>query len=163
MMTLPYDTGAAAAYDCLSGRWSNLYLGAVLGQLEPLGGRRLLDLATGTAECAVAAAKLIGSGLVVGADLALPMLQGGMRKLGNARISLVAADAHRLPFKAGQFDGAACMFGLMFFEDPVAALRETFRVLVPGGKLICTTWATSDRVPWGGFRTDRARHQHFRV
>jgi len=51
-MTLPYDTGAAAPYDCLSGRWSNLYLGAVLGQLEPLGGRRLLDLATGTAECA---------------------------------------------------------------------------------------------------------------
>ena len=150
MMTLPYDTGAAAAYDCLSGRWSNLYLGAVLGQLEPLGGRRLLDLATGTAECAVAAAKLIDRGLVVGADFSLPMLRGGLHKLGNARISLVAADAHHLPFKADHFDGATCLFGLMFFEDPVVALKEAFRVLVPGGKLICTTWATTDRVPWGG-------------
>jgi hypothetical protein len=37
----------------------------------------------------------------------------------------------------------------MFFENPVVALKEVLRVLVPGAKVVCITWSSADRVPWG--------------
>lgn len=153
-MTIPYSPGAAAAYDQLSGRWCHLYVDAALDELGSLHGRSVLDLATGTADGAIAAAVRVGTGMVVGADLSMPMLQGGLAKLHGAHVSLVAADAASLPFATHSFDCTVCLFGLMFFKQPLTALGELRRVLAPGGRVALTTWTTPRRAAFGGFMAE---------
>jgi ubiquinone/menaquinone biosynthesis C-methylase UbiE len=68
-MAMSYDAGAAA-YDQLTGRWSQLFADAALGAVKPEPGDSVLDLATGTADAAVLASQLLGSAsTVVGVDL----------------------------------------------------------------------------------------------
>jgi SAM-dependent methyltransferase len=55
--------------------------------------------------------------------------------------------AEALPFPAGSFDAVTCQFGLMFFDDRVAALKEMWRVLRPGGHLAVAVWDALERTP----------------
>ncbi|HKB23857.1 MAG TPA: methyltransferase domain-containing protein [Methylomirabilota bacterium] len=141
----------AAAYDGFMGRWTRLYVPALLraARLEP--GQRVLDLATGTGESALMAADALGPrGRLVGADLSLPMLRGALAKVGARPIRLAAMDGQALACRAEAFDAVICQLGLMFFPDPLAGLREARRVLRPGGGFAAVVWSTADRVPWGG-------------
>src|SRR6266849_8939335 len=52
------------------------------------------------------------------------------------------ADATKLPFADGSFDAVICQFGLMFFPDKAAGVREAFRVLKPGGRYLFNVWDT---------------------
>jgi demethylmenaquinone methyltransferase/2-methoxy-6-polyprenyl-1,4-benzoquinol methylase len=101
-------------------------------------GARLLDLCTGTADLAIAAARRAGAS-VVGVDLAPAMLALGRRKVARldleGRIALVRADAMRLPLQDGSVDAAAVGFGIRNVVDPAHAARELRRVLRPGGRL----------------------------
>ena len=154
-MTIPYDAGAAAAYDQLSGRWCHLYVGAALDELGALDGCAVLDLATGTGDAAIVAAGRVGcSGMVVGADLSIPMLKGALAKVGGKSVLLVAADATCLPFASRSFDRAVCLFGLMFFQQPLTAMRELRRVLVPGARVALTTWTTPHGAAFSGFMAE---------
>jgi SAM-dependent methyltransferase len=51
------------------------------------------------------------------------------------------------PFPDRSFDAVVSQFGLMFFPDPVAGLREMMRVLVPGGRLAVAVWGSLDDTP----------------
>ncbi len=80
---------------------------------------------------------LDGRGEVVGIDISPSMLKEAARrarKIG-ARSSFVRADAHNLPFVDASFAGAVCGGTLNELEDPARALRESRRVLEPGGRL----------------------------
>jgi SAM-dependent methyltransferase len=68
------------------------------------------------------------------------MVQLGARLVPGARWE--QADAGRLPFPEARFDVVACQFGVMFFPDKPAVFAEARRVLVPGGRLLFTTWHT---------------------
>lgn len=116
----------------------------VLGRaLEQAWGRceglRLLDVATGTADLALEAARLAPRE-VVGVDPAEGMLARGHRKVaarglaGVVRLETGASEA--LPFGDASFDGALCAFGVRNFEDLGAGLREIARVLRPGAPLV---------------------------
>lgn len=101
--------------------------------------RRLLDVATGTADLAIEALAL-GPQEVVGVDISEGMLAGGRGKLRrrglDRRVRLVQGDAADLPFDDGAFDGALVAFGVRNFEDLGAGLRGIRRVLRPGAPLV---------------------------
>lgn len=101
--------------------------------------RRLLDVATGTADLAMEALSLEPEE-VVGVDISDGMLHLGAHKLAKRghmdRIRLVQAEAADLPFDDDAFDGALVAFGVRNFEDLRAGLAGIRRVLRPGAPLV---------------------------
>jgi demethylmenaquinone methyltransferase/2-methoxy-6-polyprenyl-1,4-benzoquinol methylase len=99
----------------------------------------ILDLATGTADLAIAVRKLDPARAVVGADFSLGMLREAQRKLsglGQTRVALAAADALALPFADGAFAGVVSAFLLRNLVDLEAGLQEMRRVTRAGGRVI---------------------------
>jgi SAM-dependent methyltransferase len=142
----PYDAGAAA-YDRLLGRWSRLFVPALLDGAAIGPGDRVLDVATGTGEAGVqAAARVAPRGRVIGVDISLPMLAAA-RARGDGRLAVAGMDGARLACRPGAFDAVLCQLGLMFFPDLAGALGELRRVLRPGGRLAAGVWSTAERVP----------------
>ena len=102
--------------------------------------RTILDLATGTADFAIAAARHFPGAHVTGMDLTPAMLDVGRCKVEMAglsgRVSLEEGDACALACADASADVAICAFGFRNFPDRVVALREVARVLAAGGHLL---------------------------
>jgi demethylmenaquinone methyltransferase / 2-methoxy-6-polyprenyl-1,4-benzoquinol methylase len=100
----------------------------------------ILDLATGTADLALAISALDPARRIVGADFSEAMLVRAARKLAargeERRIPLVAADALRLPFPDRTFASVTSAFLLRNLEDLRAGLSEMRRVTMPGGSVV---------------------------
>ncbi|MCX5821584.1 MAG: ubiquinone/menaquinone biosynthesis methyltransferase [Deltaproteobacteria bacterium] len=100
---------------------------------------RLLDVATGTADLAIEAARRHPEIGVAGLDFVFEMLAPGRQKIADrglaGRIRLLQADALILPFPDRSFDAAGIAFGIRNIPDRLVALREMRRVLVPGGRV----------------------------
>jgi len=94
---------------------------------------KILDLATGSGDLAIALRKACPAAMVVGADFCLPMLEEARRK---ALPFLVQADGLALPFESGSFDVVTVAFGLRNMASWEKALLEMARVLRPGGLLV---------------------------
>ena len=102
-------------------------------------GQRVLDIAGGTGDLALAFAKKVGpTGQVVHTDINEAMLRTGRDRLLDAGVILPTAvcDAEKLPFPDSHFDLVSVAFGLRNMTHKDAALREMARVLKPGGKLL---------------------------
>ncbi len=102
-------------------------------------GQRVLDIAGGTGDLALAFAKKVGPmGQVVHTDINEAMLRIGRDRLLDAGVILPTAvcDAEKLPFPDGHFDLVSVAFGLRNMTHKDAALREMARVLKPAGKLL---------------------------
>ncbi|MHB8764809.1 MAG: bifunctional demethylmenaquinone methyltransferase/2-methoxy-6-polyprenyl-1,4-benzoquinol methylase UbiE [Deferrisomatales bacterium] len=103
----------------------------------PRRSRRVLDLACGTGDVALAAAEARPEARIYGADFALPMLRGAVPKVRRAglagRIRLQNASAEDLPFRAETFDAVTIAFGIRNVVRRERALGEIARVLRPGG------------------------------
>jgi demethylmenaquinone methyltransferase/2-methoxy-6-polyprenyl-1,4-benzoquinol methylase len=101
---------------------------------------RLLDVATGTADLAIAAARRFPHVSVVGVDFAEPMLRVGRRKVRRAglqrRVELRTADALSLPFEDQSFDVTAIAFGMRNIPNKRRALQEMARVTAAGGQVM---------------------------
>ena len=109
-------------------------------------GQRVLDVACGTGASTVAAAgRVAPGGAVIGLDANHEMLAVARRK--TADIEWRDGRAESLPFAAESFDAVISQFGLMFFDDRAAALREMWRVLRPGGHLAVAVCDALDRSP----------------
>ena len=100
---------------------------------------RVIDVATGTADLALAMAKKSPSVRVVGIDISESMLSIGMVKAKNRRLNerveLKKASALNIPYHDNHFDAAMVAFGVRNFEDLAQGLTEICRVLKPGGEL----------------------------
>ena len=102
-------------------------------------GQRVLDIAGGTGDLALAFSKKVGTtGQVVHTDINEAMLRTGRDRLLDAGVILPTAvcDAEKLPFPDSHFDLVSVAFGLRNMTHKDAALREMARVLKPGGKLL---------------------------
>ncbi|MQA31737.1 MAG: bifunctional demethylmenaquinone methyltransferase/2-methoxy-6-polyprenyl-1,4-benzoquinol methylase UbiE [Luteitalea sp.] len=114
--------------------------------LRLTGTERLLDLCTGTADVAIAAAEARpGPVRVLGVDFAGAMLQVGLRKLLarnlDTRITLVRGDATRIPVAGQSVDAVTVAFGIRNVESPAAVCAEIHRVLAPGGRVAILEFA----------------------
>ena len=102
-------------------------------------GQRVLEIAGGTGDLALAFAKKVGpTGQVVHTDINEAMLRTGRDRLLDAGVILptTVCDAEKLPFPDSHFDLVSVAFGLRNMTHKDAALREMARVLKPGGKLL---------------------------
>ncbi len=101
--------------------------------------RRVLDVATGTADLALEIARTHPQAHVVGVDPSVNMLEIGRRKVARRqladRIELATGDAQALAYGDAAFDAATIAFGIRNVPDRLAGLREMTRVIRPGGKV----------------------------
>jgi demethylmenaquinone methyltransferase/2-methoxy-6-polyprenyl-1,4-benzoquinol methylase len=105
-------------------------------------GDRVLDLCGGTGDLALLAARVVGpSGRVVLYDLNRPMMELGRVKTDRhffvGRIAYVQGDAQRISVADQSFDAAMVGFGIRNLTDLEEGFREMYRVLRPGGKIMC--------------------------
>ncbi|MGH9182327.1 MAG: class I SAM-dependent methyltransferase [Acidimicrobiales bacterium] len=113
---------------------------ALVSQLAPREGERVLDIGTGTGAVARLAAR--ERAVVTGLDLS-PQLVGSARLLAAAEgipVSFDVGDAERMPYADESFDIVASAFGCMFAPDHRAVAAELARVCRPGGRLGLLTW-----------------------
>ncbi len=126
--------------DLMSGGVHRLWKDAMMDWLAPRPGQRLLDVAGGTGDVAFRFLKrALGTSAVV-CDMTESMLVEG-RKRADAdsladRLEWVAGDAMALPFATGSFDVYTISFGIRNVTRIADALREAYRVLRPGGRLM---------------------------
>ena len=100
---------------------------------------RLLDVATGTGDLAIALARACAGATITGLDPSPNMLAIAWRKIDKRglgeRIGLVEGDAQALPFRNCEIDAATIAFGIRNVPDRPKALRELARVVRPGGRI----------------------------
>jgi demethylmenaquinone methyltransferase/2-methoxy-6-polyprenyl-1,4-benzoquinol methylase len=111
-----------------------------VGKMSFSGTGRFLDVATGTADLALAAARKYPGITVAGLDFMDEMLRAGQAKVArrglSGRIQLLRGDALTLPFPDNSFDVAAMAFGIRNIPDKTRALAEMMRVVAPGGRIM---------------------------
>ncbi len=111
----------------------------------------ILDVATGTADLAIAAAQRYPNAKVVGLDPSEQMLRIGRDKLVllglQNQVELILGDAEEMPFADQSFDALMIAFGIRNVPNRLRALREFFRVVRPGG-LVCILELNEPRGGW---------------
>lgn len=122
------------------GPWA-LFLQQV-GSLQLPENATLVDLASGPGEPALTLAKAFPSLNVFSTDLSVDMHKGAARKaVTQHNLKAMVVDMTDLSaFETNSVDCVTVCYGYMFPEDKAKALRETFRILKPGGKLLSTHW-----------------------
>lgn len=133
----------APTYDLLNRSFSlgidTLWRKNVVKRLKALKAQSILDVATGTADLAIAAAQAQPKE-IIGVDIAEQMLVVGRKKVAakglSDKIILKQGDSLNLPFEDHRFDAITVAFGVRNFENLQQGLKEMYRVLKPNGTLL---------------------------
>lgn len=111
-----------------------------LKELRSLQPKIILDVATGTADVAILAAKRLKATHITGIDISNGMLEIGRKKIADIGlqqiIQLQNGDSAAIMFDENSFDAVTVAFGVRNFQDLELGLKEIRRVLKPGGKLV---------------------------
>lgn len=151
------SAGVAALFDRVAGTYENVGVpwfapigAALVRELAPAPGERVLDLGCGRGATLLPLADAVGpAGRVTGVDLAPGMiahLAADVRDRGLSTVDLHVADAADPPLPPGSYELVASSLVLFFLPDPAAALRAWRKLLVPGGRLGVSTFGPRDPV-----------------
>ena len=157
-----YRAASRQGWSAVAGDWAELSE-QIDRQLQPAAewiidalalqpGERVLELAGGPGTLSLLAAQAVGSsGQVIHSDFAEPMVEVARARFEAAGVTGVDArviDAESIDLPDGSVDAVACRMGYMLMADPAAALRETARVLAPGGRVALAVWTNPGANPW---------------
>jgi len=123
---------------------------ALLRAASPKTGERVLDVGCGTARTTIELAKSVRPGRVTGLDISRVILDAARENVARSgvdNVDLILSDASTHAF-GEPFDLVFSQFGVMFFEDPVAAFGNLRRALTPGGRVVFACWRTLEENPW---------------
>jgi ubiquinone/menaquinone biosynthesis C-methylase UbiE len=128
-----------AEYELIAQRFSAIH-DDLVGRLGARPGERWLDVATGTGEIALRAAR--GGAQVTAVDISENLLGQARAKADRAElpVEFELRDAQKLRFPDASFDVVSSSFGVIFAPDQQAAAGELARVTRPGGRLGLTAW-----------------------
>ena len=125
---------------------------ALIEELDITEGEAVLDVAGGSGEPSLTIAERVGpTGLVTCTDVVAEMVtaaQTEAQRLGRANITFRQCSAESLPFEDNSFDAVVSRLGVMFFPDPLAALREMLRVTKRKRAIALAVWGKSDLNPF---------------
>ena len=123
-----------------------------IAPLKPLAPRRVLDVATGTADLAIEAHRQLAPVEVVGVDISPKMLDKGRKKIADLNLSdsirLEDGDSEGLRFADGEYDAVTVAFGVRNYEHLRQGLSEMHRVLRPGGRLVVLEFSKPTTTPF---------------
>jgi len=111
-------------------------------------GEDVLDVGCGTGPTLLYSAKAVGAqGRVIGIDVAPPLVAVAKERAPR-NVELIIGDAGSHAYEAGVFDAIIANFGIMFFDDNVAAFENLRSAIKSNGRLTATFWATPSENPW---------------
>ena len=149
----------APTYDVLNHRLSGdidkRWRRKAIAQLAPFRPQKLLDIATGTGDFALLAARMLQPQQLIGADISEGMMAVGRQKVQRQGLEKIISfrreDCMQLSFADGSFDAVTAAFGIRNFKDLDTCLRELHRVLRPGGHLSIVELSAPVRPPMSWF------------
>jgi demethylmenaquinone methyltransferase/2-methoxy-6-polyprenyl-1,4-benzoquinol methylase len=121
-----------------------------INQLRSTPVKKLIDIATGTGDFAIAALKL-NPEEVIGLDISAGMLAVGEQKMIKNKVDSIIkmqlGDSENIPYDSNYFDALTVGFGVRNFENLELGLTEMLRVLKPGGKAVILEFSKPKRFP----------------
>jgi SAM-dependent methyltransferase len=156
---LPENEEAQRAWDgVLFDRFLNFREQVVLGlgafgteamrRFPPARGDRVVDIGCGFGDSSTQLAEIVGpSGSVLGVDIAPRFIELATSEVTLPNLRFEVKDVQAAPFDQ-HFDYAFARFGTMFFDNPVAAMRNVRSGLSDGGRLCIVVWRRREENPW---------------
>ncbi len=127
---------------------------AAIKKIADIQPKRILDVATGTGDLALALHKYLKPNEIVGIDISEGMLAVGREKIAKAKlqdiITLQQGDSEAINFPDESFDAITVAFGVRNFENLEKGLEEMYRVVKPGGKVMILEFSKPNKVWFKG-------------
>jgi SAM-dependent methyltransferase len=135
-------------YDDLLGGYGR----AAISALDAEADERILDVGCGAGGTTLDVARLLAPrGTIVGIDLSKQMIEVAQQRAwaeALTNVEFVQGDVVTHPFEDGSFDAFMSRFGVMFFDDPLAAFSRLAALLVPGGRAAFVCWQAPEANEW---------------
>jgi demethylmenaquinone methyltransferase / 2-methoxy-6-polyprenyl-1,4-benzoquinol methylase len=148
--------GVRKMFDAIAGRYDLMNKVMTMGQDQRWrrfvvqragdpGDGSVLDLATGTGDIAALCSSVYPDAHIIGADFSENMLKEAKKRFQDRGIDWQVCDAHVLPYNDNSFESVTFGYLLRNVDDSISVLKEVYRVLKPGGRVVCLDTTPPER------------------